>query len=117
MQAEVIKTFRFEAAHSLQSAPPGHKCRRLHGHSYRVEVGAKDLAALHLPLRDLYGAVDHRCLNDVPGLERATCEIMCQWIWDHLAPSVPDLDVVIVRETDTARCVYLGPETDGSPAA
>jgi len=98
----------FEAAQSLPDLPEGHPCRELHGHTYRVEVGASDLGCVREALRGLYDALDHRYLNEVAGLESATSERMCQWIWDRVAPDVPGLEVVVVQETATARCVYYG---------
>ena len=101
--------FTFEAAQRLPHLPPEHPCRRLHGHTYRIEVGAKDLERLRNPLRALYDRLDHNCLNDIEGLNEATSERLCAWIWDRLSPSVKDLEVVVVQETATARCVYYGP--------
>ena len=100
--------FTFEAAQSLPHLPEGHPCRRLHGHTYRVEVGAGDLGRLRGPVRALYDALDHRCLDEVAGLEAATSERVCKWIWDRLAQDVDGLAVVVVQETATARCAYYG---------
>jgi 6-pyruvoyltetrahydropterin/6-carboxytetrahydropterin synthase len=85
MQAEIVKTFRFDAAHSLASAPEGHKCRRLHGHSYRVDVHVTgeidpeqgwvmDFGVLKDAVAPILDALDHRCLNEIPGLEDPTSE-------------------------------------------
>ena len=100
--------FGFEAAQSLPQLPEDHPCRRLHGHSYSVEVGADNLDNLEEPLRELYDELDHRCLNDIPGLDMATCEVICGWIWKRLSREVDDLRVIVVQETDTARCIYYG---------
>lgn len=100
--------FTFEAAQYLPQLPPEHPCRRLHGHSYRVEVGAGDLAALRPHLEELYNLLDHRCLNDIPGLENATCEVIGEWLWKRFERVVNDLRVIVVQETDTARCIYRG---------
>jgi 6-pyruvoyltetrahydropterin/6-carboxytetrahydropterin synthase len=100
--------FTFEAAQRLPSLPDGHPCRNLHGHTYRVEAGAADLARLERPLESIYETFDHRCLNDIPGLDDATSERLCAWIWDRLSNAIDDLEVVIVQETATARCIYHG---------
>ena len=100
--------FTFEAAQRLPNLPDGHPCRNLHGHTYRVEVGAADLARLERPLESIYETFDHRCLNDIPGLDDATSERLCAWIWDKLSNVIDDLEVVIVQETATARCIYHG---------
>ena len=116
---EIFREFTFEAAHRLPGAPEGHKCRRLHGHSYRVEVHVggsvdasagwvmdfADIAAAFAPLRE---QLDHHYLNEVPGLSNPTSEVLAAWIWDRLAPALP-LVAVVVRETCTSGCVYRGP--------
>lgn len=117
---EIFKEFTIEAAHRLPNVPPGHKCGRLHGHSFRLEVhvsgdvGATtgwiidfaDIKAAFAPLeRDL----DHNYLNDIPGLENPTSENVAVWLWDRLAPSLPGLSGVVVRETCTSGCIYRGP--------
>ena len=117
---DIWKEFGFEAAHRLPHVPEGHKCARLHGHSFRVEVHVRgapdptlgwvmDFAALKTAWRPLHDALDHRYLNDVPGLENPTSEVLAIWIWDRLAPSLPGLAAIVVRETCTSGCVYRGP--------
>jgi 6-pyruvoyltetrahydropterin/6-carboxytetrahydropterin synthase len=115
---EIFREFTFEAAHRLPHVPEGHKCARLHGHSYRVEVHVDgevgtdtgwvmdfgDLAVAFQPLRE---QLDHHYLNEVPGLENPTSEILARWIWDRLAGKLP-LSAVQVRETCTSGCVYRG---------
>lgn len=100
--------FMFEAAQQLPHLPEEHPCRNLHGHTYRVEVGAKNLVRLEPALRTIYSALDHRCLNDVEGLGEATSERLCEWIWRTLSEHIDDLLVVVVQETATARCIYHG---------
>lgn len=116
---EIFRIFRFEAAHRLPHVPPGHKCGRVHGHSYTVEVRVRgaldpklgwvtdfaDLAAAFAPVDE---ALDHRLLNDVEGLSNPTCENLAVWIWDRLAPAVPLLAEICVRETPSTGCVYRG---------
>jgi 6-pyruvoyltetrahydropterin/6-carboxytetrahydropterin synthase len=119
MIIELRKTFQFEAAHLLPLLPETHKCRRLHGHSFQVEIvvaGAcdphlgwlMDYAEMARLFRPLWEQLDHRYLNEVPGLENPTSELLARWIWDRLKPSLPLLTEVIVAETCTARCVYRG---------
>lgn len=116
---EIFKIFGFEAAHFLPHVPAGHKCRRMHGHSFRVEVyvaGAvdpetgwvmdfADLKACFEPLED---RLDHRLLNEIEGLENPTSENLARWIWRELKPGLPGLSQLIVRETCTAGCIYRG---------
>jgi 6-pyruvoyltetrahydropterin/6-carboxytetrahydropterin synthase len=117
---EVFREFRFESAHWLPKVPEQHKCRRLHGHSFRVDVHVRgpidaelgwvvdfgDIDAAFAPIHD---AIDHRCLNEVPGLENPTSEHLAEWIWQRLAPHLPGLARVVVRETCDSGCVYDGP--------
>ncbi|NUM54797.1 MAG: 6-carboxytetrahydropterin synthase [Candidatus Hydrogenedentes bacterium] len=100
--------FGFESAHFLPNVPLEHKCRRMHGHSFRVEVAANRLNELEPHLRAVYDALDRRCLNEIAGLENATSEQVARWIWNCLAPRSCELGSVTVAETCTARCVYRG---------
>ncbi len=116
---EIWKEFTFEAAHQLPHVADGHKCRRLHGHSFRVEVRVRgepdphlgwvmDFADLKAAWRPLDDALDHQYLNDVTGLENPTSEVLARWIWDRLTPTLPGLCSVAVRETCTSGCEYRG---------
>jgi 6-pyruvoyltetrahydropterin/6-carboxytetrahydropterin synthase len=120
MRAEIIKEVRFEAAHRLPNVPPGHKCARLHGHSFRVEIHlegevdpttgwVRDFADLKAAFDPLHEALDHRYLNEVPGLENPTSEHLAGWIWARLLPILPGLSAIVVHETCTSRCVFRGP--------
>ncbi len=100
--------FTFEAAQSLPRLPGNHPCKAVHGHSYRMEVGANDLDALEPHLAALYAELDHRYLNDVPGLDHATCERICEWVWQWLARRGVTPTVVVVQETASARSAYFG---------
>lgn len=124
MWVRLIKTFGFEAAHHLPSFPDGHKCRRMHGHSFRVDVIVAgeipagqhhlvdygDLRAVIEPVR---GRLDHYCLNDIEGLEHPTSERIAEWIWNELAPAIPLLAEIHVHETCESRCEYHGPDGRG----
>lgn len=116
---EIYKEFTFEAAHRLPNVPEGHKCARLHGHSFRVKLSMRgevdpragwvaDFADLKRAFRPLYDQLDHNYLNDIEGLENPTSENLARWIWERLAPVLPGLSRVAVRETCTSGCVYRG---------
>ena len=118
---EVFKEFTFEAAHRLPSVPAGHKCARLHGHSFRVELHARgavdevagwvmDFADLRTAFTPILEQLDHHYLNDLPGLENPTSENLARWIWQQVIERLPGLCKVVVRETCTSGCVYRGPE-------
>lgn len=117
---DIFKSFTLEAAHRLPNVPPGHKCARLHGHSFRVELHVSgepgedtgwvmDFADIKAAFRPLYDQLDHHYLNDVPGLENPTSERLAIWIWDRLRPALPLLSAVVVHETCTSGCRYTGP--------
>jgi 6-pyruvoyltetrahydropterin/6-carboxytetrahydropterin synthase len=119
MNAEVIKTFRFEAAHRLPNVPAGHKCRNLHGHSYRVDVHVAgpvgertgwviDFGDIKRTVEPILAELDHRCLNELPGLENPTSERIAKHLYDKIAPMLPGLSAVTVWESDTSRCTYRG---------
>ena len=104
--------FGFEAAHALPNLPPSHKCFNMHGHSFQIEVAAATDRTIAPWLGQVYDLLDHRCLNDIDGLENPTSEHVSRWIWQRLAQNVQNLNEVIVAETCTARCVYRGENTD-----
>ena len=119
MKIELRKTFQFEAAHRLPRLLKSHKCRRLHGHSFQVEIvvaGAcdprlgwlMDYAEIARRFKPIWERLDHRYLNEVAGLENPTSEEIAVWIWKKLKPQLPLLTEVIVAETCTARAVYRG---------
>ena len=120
---EIFKEFTLEAAHRLPNVPAGHKCARLHGHSFRVgvyvagPVGADtgwvcDFADIKAAFAPVDAALDHHYLNDVAGLENPTSENLARWIWDQLSPSLHGLSRIVVRETCTSGCEYRGPQAD-----
>lgn len=119
MNIELRKSFQFEAAHLLPHLPASHKCRRLHGHSFNVEIVVAgecdpklgwliDYAEISEAFKPLYDQLDHYYLNEIPGLENPTSENVAAWIWAKLQPRLPLLTEVVVAETCTARAVYRG---------
>ncbi|MDE1161893.1 MAG: 6-carboxytetrahydropterin synthase QueD [Acidobacteriaceae bacterium] len=116
---QIFKEFTFEAAHRLPNVPAGHKCARLHGHSFRVELHVSgpldphtgwvmDFAEIKTHWKPLHEQLDHFYLNDIPGLENPTSEVLSRWIWQQLKPTLPGLSRIVVRETCTAGSVYEG---------
>jgi 6-pyruvoyltetrahydropterin/6-carboxytetrahydropterin synthase len=115
----ISQAFKFEAAHRLPNVPETHRCRRLHGHSYRVEVQldgpvdphtgfVADFFDIENSFADIMGALDHHCLNEVKGLENPTAENIAIWIWARLKPSLPQLWAVRVYETADCWAEYRG---------
>ena len=116
---EVFKVFQIEAAHYLPNVPEGHKCRRMHGHSFVIEVHVSgplgeesgwvmDFADIKAAFDPLYRQLDHRLLNEIEGLENPTSENLARWIFERLKPALAGLSQVVVRETCTSGCIYRG---------
>jgi len=119
MRVRLSKTFRFEAAHSLPTFPDGHKCRRLHGHSFRFDVivegnveAAKgyliDYGDIKRTVDPIVKRLDHYYLNEIEGLTNPTSEVIAKWLWDHIKPSLPLLATIIVHETCSSSCEFRG---------
>ncbi len=116
---EILKEYTFEAAHLLPNVPPGHKCRRLHGHSFHLTVYVNgpvgentgwviDFADISTVVKPVIAKLDHYYLNEIPGLENPTSENIAKWIWRQLKPSLPILTRILLKETCTTGCIYEG---------
>ena len=119
MRTRLERTYRFEAAHFLPKVPPGHKCARMHGHSYQIdviiegEIGQEtgwvmDFADIDEHVTPLVRRLDHHVLNEIEDLANPTSELLAVWWWKRLVTSLPGLVEVVVSETPTSRCVYRG---------
>lgn len=114
MTVTISKMFDFDAAHWLPNVEDGHKCKRLHGHTYRVEVGCSgiidrrgmvvDYAEIADAWKPVENELDHRLLNDIPGLENPTTEVVAPWIMAKLVAALPRLSFVRVYESATTWC-------------
>ena len=116
---DIYKEFSFEAAHLLPHVPEGHKCARLHGHSFKVEVHVSgkvdeklgwimDFGDIKKVVNPVIKKLDHYYLNDIAGLENPTSENIAKWIWQVLKPELPSLSKLVIKETCTSGCVYQG---------
>lgn len=128
---KISQAFHFEAAHHLPRVPEAHRCRRLHGHSYRVELRLEgpvdpatgfvvDFFQIEAAFGKLLRVLDHNCLNDIDGLGNPTAENIAIWIWDRLIATLPLLAAVRVYETADCWAEYEGdgqPASGGDPAA
>lgn len=114
---EIFKDFRFEAAHFLPHVPPGHRCARLHGHSYRCRVFARgpltqpqgwvvDFADISRAMAPLLALLDHACLNELDGLENPTAENLAQWVFQRVAVSLPQVSGIEIMETANCGALY-----------
>ena len=118
---ELFRIFQIEAAHRLPNVPEDHKCARLHGHSFRIEVHLSgevdptsgwvmDFADLKAAFRPVHEQLDHNYLNEIQGLENPTSENLAKWVWDRLLPDLPLLSRIVVQETCCCGCSYEGPK-------
>jgi 6-pyruvoyltetrahydropterin/6-carboxytetrahydropterin synthase len=116
---KIVQAFRFEAAHHLPNVAETHRCRRMHGHSYRVELKLEgpvdphtgfvaDFFEMEAAFHPLLAQMDHHCLNDISGLENPTAELIAQWIWERVKPMLSQLSSVIVYETQDCWAEYEG---------
>ncbi len=116
---EIYKEFTFEAAHHLPNVPANHKCRRLHGHSFKVTIAVEgtagdksgwvmDFSDIKKAFDPLYDQLDHYYLNEIEGLENPTSENLAVWIWRRLKPALPELSQITIKETCTSGCIYRG---------
>lgn len=117
VMVRLIREFGFEAAHRLPRAPEGHKCARLHGHSFRVEVAVSgpiaqdsgwfiDYAEIDAAFEPIRAQLDHHYLNEIPGLENPTSEHVARFIWERLKGKLSGLSLVTVMENCESRCEY-----------
>lgn len=119
MIVRLSKQFHFEAAHLLPTFPAAHKCRRLHGHSFRFDVIVEgdveaskgfliDYGDIKLAVGPIVKQLDHYYLNEIAGLENPTAENLSKWLWDKIKPALPLLTSIVVHETCTSSCEYRG---------
>lgn len=115
----IFKQFTFDAAHFLPHVPDGHKCKNIHGHTYKLTVFFKDELHEHLGwvcdfadvkkiIKPVIELVDHKLINQLPGLENPTCEVLTIWFWKQIKPLLPTLHKIELYETPTSGAIYMG---------
>lgn len=125
MHTTLTKSFSFDSAHWLPTFPEGHKCRRLHGHTFHVDLLVHgevdetqgyliDFGEIKAHLAPIKDELDHRLLNEIPGLENPTAENLARWIYDRVKAKLPQLTTVRVRETCSSSAEYCGPTLTAS---
>lgn len=116
---QIFKQFSFDSAHFLPHVPDGHKCKEIHGHTYRMIVyingelikdldWVMDFAEMKKVIAPVIKTIDHKLLNNIPGLENPTCEIIAVWLWNKIKPEIPLLSKIELYETPTSGVVYEG---------
>jgi len=116
---KIYKDITFEAAHLLPNLPDGHKCRRLHGHSFNIRITVDgpidpstgwilDYGDIKKAFSPIYDQLDHHYLNDIQGLENPTSENLALWVWNQLNSRLDHLFEIEIKETCTTGCIYRG---------
>ena len=116
---EIYKDITFEAAHLLPNLPDDHKCRRLHGHSFKVRITingpikekvgwVEDFSDIKKAFQPVYDQLDHHYLNDIEGLNNPTSENLAKWIWGKMVNKLNNLAAIEVKETCSSGCIYRG---------
>jgi 6-pyruvoyltetrahydropterin/6-carboxytetrahydropterin synthase len=115
----LFRQFSFDSAHFLPNVPDGHKCKEIHGHTYRMVMYLEDnlhtdkgwvmdfgeIKELVAPIID---SIDHKLLNNIEGLENPTCELITVWLWNKIKPLIPILKKIELHETPNSGAIYEG---------
>ncbi len=115
----IYKTFTFDSAHYLPNVPQGHKCGGMHGHTYTLTVFISgtpekhsgwiiDYTDLKAGIKPFLDILDHKLLNEIPGLENPTSENLSMWLWQMIKPIYPNLVKIELKETPTSGVIYEG---------
>ncbi|MBB6428519.1 6-carboxytetrahydropterin synthase QueD [Algisphaera agarilytica] len=123
MKTRIIRKFSFDAAHQLFTMPEWHKCRRMHGHTYLCEVVCEgevdpevgfflDYGDLKTKIDPIVQQLDHHYLNDIPGLQVPTAEMIAKWIYEKLKPELPSLAILRLWETPNNGVEYAPSASD-----
>lgn len=116
---ELKVQYRIEAARKLDYLPPTHPCSQLHGHSFVIALTLfgpwnenlawmRDYHEIDVVVKPILATLDHRYLNEVPGLEKPTSEQLCVYLFDRIKPALPELQKITIAETPTTECSYFG---------
>lgn len=116
-KATIFKEFTFDSAHFLTSVPEDHKCRQVHGHTYKLKIfitgsiiehsgWVLDFSDIKKVVRSVLSEIDHKFLNNVEGLENPTCELLAIWLWRKIKPRLPGLSKIELNETPTSGVIY-----------
>lgn len=115
----IFRQFTFDSAHFLPNVPPEHKCRGMHGHTYKLTIfmtgepdehlgWVMDFAVVKKIMEPILEQVDHKLLNDIKGLENPTCELLAKWLWDKVKLEIPILSKLELYETPKSGVIMEG---------
>lgn len=118
VMAEIVKEFRFEAAHFLPKVDCNHKCRNMHGHGFKLRVKVygpvdremgwvMDYYDLKMAVEPLIERMDHKILNDIEGLENPTCENLAIWLLERIKAKVPLVRSLTIWSTDSSEVTVM----------
>lgn len=116
---KIFKKFTFDSAHFLPNVPEGHKCKEIHGHTYKLTVflegelekdlnWVSDFAEVKRVIKPVIDRIDHKLLNNIEGLENPTCEQIAIWLWDKIKGDMPLMSRIELHETPTSGAIYEG---------
>ena len=119
MTTTLFREFTIEAGRYLPNLAPEHPCARMHGHTFMVQIHVTgkvdeekgwimDFNELDDKLEEIRQLLDHRVLNEVPGLENPTTELLARWIWGRLVKELPGLSRIVIQENAYSGCIYTG---------
>lgn len=117
MNFKLRQHFSIESARFLPNLPEGHPCAKMHGHSFKIILDlvgpinpnlgwVMDYNEIQAVANPILKSIDHQILNNVPGLENPTSELIAKWIYDRLKVKLPSLSQVTVAETPSTECLY-----------
>lgn len=115
----IFRKFTFDAAHFLPNVPETHKCRNIHGHTYLLTLyisgspdatlgWVMDFSEIKTKVNTILNIIDHKLLNDIPGLENPTCERVSVWLWEKIKAVIPQLEKIELYETPSSGVIYCG---------
>jgi 6-pyruvoyltetrahydropterin/6-carboxytetrahydropterin synthase len=115
----IFKQFTFDSAHFLPNVPDGHKCKGIHGHTYKLTLfldgpleanlgWVADFGEVKAAANTVIALIDHKLLNEIKGLENPTCELLAIWLWRQMKPAIPMLKLIELYETPTSGTIYEG---------
>lgn len=117
MKYELKQHFHIESARFLPNLPKSHPCSNMHGHSFKIvlslvgdldpKIGwVMDYHEISQVMTPLLKQLDHKILNEVPGLENPTSELLAKWIYEKVQNTIPMLKNVSIMETTSTECTY-----------
>ncbi len=119
MATTLFREFTIEAGRYLPNLKQEHPCARMHGHTFVVQIHITgeveeekgwimDFHELDNKLNEVRKMLDHKVLNEIPGLENPTTELLARWLWERLIDGLPGLSRIVIQENPYSGCIYTG---------